>query len=80
MAIAKLHSLRGERSALIMLKTNKFEFGSTPIYIPRVAVKDLEPGSEFEIPDGYKIVDLLDVETGKVRTTKTGESLKTLVW
>jgi hypothetical protein len=80
MALATYHSDRGEKSALIMLKANKFQFGSTPVYIPRVAVEGLKPGEEFEIPDGYRIVDLLDVETGEVRTTKTGESLKTLIW
>jgi hypothetical protein len=80
MAIAKLHSLRGEKSALIMLKPNKFQFSPTPVYIPRAAVEGLKEGDEFNIPDGYKVVDIVDSETGEVRTTKTGEALKTLVW
>jgi hypothetical protein len=80
MAIAKFHSLRGEKSALIMIRANKFQFSATPVYIPREAVTGLEPGQELEIPDGYRVVDFLDIETGEVRTTKDGIELKTLVW
>jgi hypothetical protein len=80
MALATYHSDRGEKSALIMLKANKFQFSPTPVYIPRKAVEGLELGAEFNIPDGYKVVDIIDSETGEIRTAKNGSPLKTLVW
>ena len=80
MAIATYHSNRGEKSALIMVKANKFEFSSKPAYISRKGVEGLKLGDEFEIPDEYRFVDIIDIETGEVRTTKEGVPLKTLMW
>ena len=93
MAIAKFNSLRGEKlnSALILVKSNPLEFSSTPVYVPRDGVKhfagkdltDEDKGFEFEIPDGYRLVDIIDTETGEIRTTKPDkngnvQNLKTL--
>ena len=86
MAIAKFHSLRGEKSALLLVKANLLEFGSKPVYAPRAGVAaiskkeltaDTEP-FEFEIPDGYTLVPIVDIETGEARTTESGEPLMQL--
>ena len=92
MSKARFHSLRGEKSALIAVRPNDFAFGHTFVYINRKGVlgatkmseADLkettwEDEVEFNIPDGYKIVTMVD-ENGDPRTTKEGEELKTLVW
>ena len=78
MALAKLHSFRTEKSALILVKANAFVFSSTPVYVPRAAVAHLEPGAEFEIPDGFKLVDMVDIDSGEVRTAEDGSPLKQL--
>jgi hypothetical protein len=80
MALATYHSDRGEKSALIMVKANKFEFSPRPAYVSRKGVEGLEVGDSFQIPDGYKFVDIVDSETGEIRTTKDGIPLQTLVW
>ena len=75
---ATFHSLRGEKSALIMIR-KQFSFSAQPVYVPRVDLpSDIEEGQSFDIPDNLNIVDLVDFETGEVRTTKNGEPLKTL--
>lgn len=85
--IAKFHSLRGEKSALILIKASAFQFSSTPVYVPRQAVadavgvktpEDIEEGSTFPIPDGYTLVDIVDGDTGEVRTASDGSPLKQL--
>lgn len=79
MAIAKFHSLRGEKSALIMVKPNAFVFSASPVYVPRVAIPEgITEGAEFEIPDGFKLIDMVDPETGEVRTATDGTPLKVL--
>lgn len=80
MALATFHSLRGEKSALIMVKANKFEFSSKPAYIPASAVEGLKEGDTFEIPDGFRFVERINYETGEVQTTKDGAPLHNLVW
>lgn len=88
MALATFHSLRGEKSALLMVKANALEFSATPVYVPRVGadhfakkeLTDADKGLSFEIPDGYKLVDIVDVETGETRTTKDGTPLKQLAY
>jgi hypothetical protein len=79
MAIAKLHSLRGDKSALVLVKANKFQFSASCAYIPREAVEGIAEGEEFPIPDGYKLREMTS-EDGTVRTTKDGQPLHTLVW
>ena len=88
MAIAKFHSPRGEKSALILVKANQFIFGWTPVYVPRAPFEDsegniLEKYSQedhtFQIPDGFKLVPIVD-ENGEVRTTKDGVELKQLAY
>ena len=87
MVKAKFHSLRGEKSALILIKASAFQFSSDPVYVPRTAVvetagvKDAESipeGFEFEIPGGFTLVDIVDSETGEVRTAQDGSPLKQL--
>jgi len=88
MATATFHSLRGEKSALILVKNNPLEFSSSPAYVPRSGVqfysgkpaKDMEQGEQFTIDDGFKLVDMVDPESGEVRTTKEGEPLKMLAY
>lgn len=80
MAIAKFHSFRGEKSALILIRANAFVFQLTPVYVPKSAITadNAVEGTEFEIPDGYKLVPIVDIETGEVRTTKDGVDLHQL--
>ena len=81
MAIAKFHSLRGEKSALIMVKANQFVFSASPVYIPREALPaNIKEGENFNIPDGFQLVDIVDIETGEVRVTKDGTPLKQLAY
>jgi len=81
MAIAKFHSNRGEKSALILVKANQFTFGTDPVYIPREALPEgIAEGEEFEIPNGYKLVDFPDFKTGEPRTTEDGQHLKMLAY
>lgn len=85
MAIAKFHSFRGEKSALILVKANAFAFSASPVYVPKDAVigilgEEPEEGAEFDIPDGYKLVDMVDPESGEVRTAKDGSALKILAY
>jgi hypothetical protein len=79
MAIATFHSLRGEKSALLLVKKNKFEFSATPVYVPASAVEGLSEGDTLELPDGFSVVPMVS-EDGVERTTKTGEVLMMLVW
>lgn len=79
MAIATFHSLRGEKSALLLVKKNKYEFSATPVYVPATAVEGLNEGDTLELPDGFNIVPMVG-EDGVERTTKTGEVLMMLVW
>jgi hypothetical protein len=81
MALATFHSLRGEKSALIMVKANAFVFGATPVYVPKDSIPStIKEGMSFEIPDGYKIVPFIDFETGAIRTTKEGVELHSLAY
>lgn len=81
MAIAKFHSFRGEHSALIMVKENAFVYTSTAVYVPKESIPSgIEPGASFEIPDGFKVVDFIDFETGEARTSKDGSVLKVLAY
>ena len=93
MAIAYVHSNRGEKSALIGVKATEWEFGWTHVYVPRTAVKSFKPmveeidGKEvkneeydtFQLKDGFKVVDMRDSK-GEVLTSKSGEPLKVLKW
>ena len=80
MAIAKFHSLRGEKSALVLVKANAFVFSYSPVYIPKAALPEgIKEGEEFDIPDGYKLVDMIDTD-GNIRSTKEGEPLKVLAY
>ena len=40
MAKAKFHSVRGEKSALILVRPNAFVFSATPVYVPRTAIPE----------------------------------------
>lgn len=88
MAIATFNSLRGEKSALIMVKANALCMSQTAVYVPRDAANqfakkdltDADKGLKFNIPDGYRIEDFIDPTTGEVRVTKAGEPLKILAY
>lgn len=78
MRILEFHSLRGEKSALMLIK-DSFAFSSTPVYIPRTAVTDMKAGDTIPFPKGYKTAPIVDVETGEVRTAENGNALLQLV-
>lgn len=80
MAVAKFHSFRGQKSALVLVKANKFQMVATPAYVPKEAVEGIKEGEEFTIPDGYRLAPMVDAETGEARTTESGAQLHTLVW
>lgn len=79
MAIARFHSIRGEKktSCLLMVKKNALQFSSDPVYVPLAGAEhfagqpltDASNGFTFEIPDGYTLEDIVN-EDGTVRTTK----------
>ena len=77
MASAIFHSLRGEKSALLLVKANAFVFSSSPVYVPRDAVAGLSQGDTIEIPDGYTLIDMVN-EAGITCTTEDGITLKVL--
>ncbi len=77
MAIAKFHSFRGEKSALILVKANKFVLAYQCVYVPKDACKDMVAEQEFTIPDGFTLVDMTN-EDGSIRTTNEGQPLKML--
>jgi hypothetical protein len=66
------------KSALIMLKANALEFGARPVYVPAASVAQLldtpvdklEKGMQFIIEGDYDFVDIVDSETGEIRTTR----------
>ena len=68
------------KSALILVKANKFQMAWSPVYVPAAAVEGMQPEEESTLPDGYSLVPIVDVETGEVRTAKDGSPLHTLVW
>lgn len=78
MAKAIFHSLRGEKSALLLLKENAFVYEATPVYVPASAVTDYSVGDVIDVPGGYTIVDMVDSDSGEVRTAKDGSPLKVL--
>lgn len=81
MATAKFHSFRGEKSALIFVKANAFVFTGTAVYVPKEAIPaGINEGDSFEIPDGYKVVPMVDAESGEVRTAKDGSQLHILAY
>lgn len=72
MAIATFNSFRGERSALCMVRPNKFSYKSDarPAYIAKDAFpEDIVKGTDVEIPDGYKFVPMVDKD-GNACTTE----------
>ena len=80
MAIAKFHSFRGEKSALILVKANAFVFNATAVYVPKDAIPaGVTEGASFEIPDGYTLAPMVDLD-GVVRTAKNGEPLHILTY
>ena len=81
MATAKFHSFRGDKSALVLVKANPFTFQSDAVYVPKEAIPaGIKEGDSFEIPSGYKVVDMIDPETGECRQSKDGHNLKVLVY
>ena len=89
---AVFHSIRGEKSALCIVRANDFEFSGKPVYLPREAVlkavglksEEMVAGEvynkTFNLPDGGKLVPIVDGETGEIRTTTNGETLHQLAW
>jgi len=90
-AVAVFHSLRGEKSALVLVKRNPLEFDATPAYVPRTGIAHLigisvaelgddHAGACVSIPDNYSLISMTD-QDGKVRTTQDGKTeLKQLVF
>lgn len=68
------------KSALILVKANKFQMAWNPAYVPAAAVEGMQPEEESTLPDGYSLVPIVDIDTGEVRTAKDGSPLHTLCW
>ena len=85
----QFHSLRGEKSALVLCKANPLAFSASPVYASRTGVEALFGKPIAEIKEGdsinydtnvygdLNIVDMVDSDTGEVRQAKNGEALKT---
>ena len=81
MAIFKFKRLtESGRSALILVKANKFQMAWSPVYVPAAAVEGMNADEEGALPDGYSLVPIVDVDTGEVRCAKDGSPLHTLAW
>ena len=81
MAIFRFKRLtESTKSALILVKANKFQMAWSPVYVPSAAVEGMNPDEEGTLPDGYSLVPIVDIESGEVRTAKDGSPLHTLVW
>lgn len=69
-----------------MVQVNPLEFSKTPVYVPRTGVEhfagkeidSIEKGDVIEIPAGFQLVDIIDVETGEQRCATDGTPLKQL--
>ena len=81
MAIFRFKRLtESKKSALILVKANKFQTNWSPAYVPAEAVAGMNEDEEGTLPDGYSLVPIVDAETGEVRTAKDGSPLHTLCW
>ncbi len=81
MAILKFKRLtESKKSALVLVKANKFQMAWTPAYVPADSVEGMNEDETCFCPDGYTLEPIVDVETGEVRTSKDGATLHTLVW
>ena len=81
MAIFRFKRLTASgKSALIIVKANKFQSIWSPAYVPAAAVEGMNADEEGTLPDGYSLVPIVDVETGEVRTARDGSPLHTLCW
>ena len=66
------HSLRGEKSALILVKKPGV-FSGTPVYVARDLVAGMNPGDVARLQMDYPAVPW--IVDGEPRLTKTGETL-----
>ena len=81
MAIFRFKRLtESQKSALILVKANKFQMSWSPAYVPATAVEGMDADEEGTLPDGYSLVPIVDIETGEVRCAKDGSPLHTLCW
>lgn len=81
MAILKFKRLtESGKSALVLVKANKFQMSWTPAYVPADAVEGMVIDETCVVPDGYTLSPIVDIETGEVRTSKDGSTLHTLIW
>ena len=78
-AVAEFHSLKGEKSALVLVKRHAFEYDATPAYVPRTSAAfmfdvpidqlgDEHKGLMVNIPDNYAFKPMVSKD-GEVRTT-----------
>ena len=77
MATATFHSIKTEKSALILLRVSEFAFTATPVYVPKQACAGLKAGDTIIIPDGFKVVAMTN-EDGTPRTAENGAQLMML--
>lgn len=68
------HSLRGERSALILVKRGKAVFAGIPVYVPRSFVEGMKEAQEGIMDTDYTMVPMVS-EDGEPRVTTTGVQL-----
>ena len=81
MAIFRFKRLtESKKSALILVKANKFQMSWSPVYVPAAAVEGMNEDEEGTLSDGYTLMPIVDIETGEVRCAKDGSPLHTLCW
>ena len=66
------HSLRGEKSALILVKKPGV-FSGTPVYVARDLVTGMQPGDVARLQMDYTAIPW--IVDGEARTAKSGEPL-----
>ena len=80
MAILKFKRItKSGKSAVCLIKSSEFEFGGTPVYTPvEPWGENPQSGDSVVIPENYTLVDMVDVKTSEVLTTKDGKPRKVL--
>lgn len=68
------HSLRGEKSALILIKKGKACFTGTPVYVPRTFVEGMKEGESGKLDTDYVLVPMVNADAEPLKTS-TGEQL-----
>ena len=68
-----------DKYTLIQYRSNPFDTQSKIGYVSNVTLLDKKEGDTVEIPTGFKVISMNDVN-GKTYTTNSGQPLSFLTW